>query len=654
MFVFSQFAHSTWRWRAQISLWILPFASVLIPFQPGMGQPSTVASQDVAQVLNQTLDWYRRLVVERQIATEPGDTMILSNNRRIADQVVRLAFDFARTQAELIDKQPSSNGGATPADSAARYQALLQKLDKEIQESQVELDQLRQKLESARGRKRSDLQAAIAETQSEVELASARRDSLRNFADFASGTGANGLGATGLRGQVEALARSVPAALTRASTKEEVTSPVTEEAAAVSASASSKSEPSGIWGLTSDLFNLSGKLRTLNESIRATDALNQNLKDVRTPLVNSLKEMSKRGDELANEPDSEDRSVSEQHKKELDTLTAHFKQISSSVLPMGKQSILLNLYKKNLENWRATIKVRYSAELRSLLLRLLFLAIILAVVIGAAELWRKTIFRYVHEPRRRYQFLLLRRIVLWFSVIIIIAFSFASELGSAATFAGLLTAGVAVALQNVILSVAGYFFLIGRFGIRVGDRVQIAGVTGEVVEVGLVRLHLMELASGGAEAPTGRVVAFSNSIVFQPTAGVFKQIPGTNFVWHEITLTIPAQSDFGAIEKRVTEVVEGVFADYKEDMERQHKLMETTVTSTAVRALQPKTRLRFVQSGIEVVIRFPVDLQHATEIDDRLTRELLTVIEGESKSERKGSASAAVKLRTDLSDGTSG
>lgn len=259
MFLFSQFATSTPRWRYQISVLIFGFTSVIFFPEHAMGQQSpALHSQDVVQVLNQTLDWYRRLIVERQIASEPGDTMILSDNRRIADQVVRLAFDFARAQAELIDKQPSSNEGTPPSDISARYQALLQKLDKQIHESQVELDQQRQKLESARGRKRSDLQATIAETQSEIELASARRDSLRNFADFASGTGANGVGATGLRGQIEALARSVPAALTRAPTKEEVTSPIPEEATTFSAPAANKSEPSALQPKTRLRFVQSG------------------------------------------------------------------------------------------------------------------------------------------------------------------------------------------------------------------------------------------------------------------------------------------------------------------------------------------------------------------------------------------------------------
>jgi small-conductance mechanosensitive channel len=243
---------------------------------------------------------------------------------------------------------------------------------------------------------------------------------------------------------------------------------------------------------------------------------------------------------------------------------------------------------------------------------------------------------------------LLRKVVLWFLIGLIIAFSFATQLGSVATFAGLLTAGVAVALQNVILSIAGYFFLIGRFGIRVGDRVQIAGVNGEVVDIGLVRLHLMEL-SGGTGTPTGRVVAFSNSMVFQPTAGLFKQIPGTSLVWHEITITLSADSDYHMVEKRLLEVVEAVFADYRDDIERQRRQLERTLTYGPSDVLLPRSRLRITQSGLEAVIRFPVTLQNAAEIDDRVTRELLKAINREPKLKLVGSGTPNMRLDTDVS-----
>ena len=398
--------------------------------------------------------------------------------------------------------------------------------------------------------------------------------------------------------------------------------------------------------MTADLFGLSRKIHSIDQRINETEALAQRAKELRAPLVNKLKQLSQQGDELAKQADTGDSSTLASVKKDFDALTAQFRQTTAAVLPLSKAGILLGLYKANLTNWQSNVKSQYRAELRSLLIRIAILGIILAVAFGFGELWRKTIFRYVHDPRRRYQFLLLRKIVMWFVFGIIIAFAFATQLGSVATFAGLLTAGIAVALQSVILSVAGYFFLIGRFGIRVGDRVQIGGVTGEVMDIGLVRLHVMELGSG--DMPTGRVVAFSNSIVFQPTAGLFKQIPGTSFVWHEITLTLSPDSDYRVVEQRLLGVVEAVFADYHEDMERQRRQLERTLSYAQPTELRPTSRLRFTQAGLEAVIRFPVTLQNAAEVDDRVTRELLKAIEREPRLKLVGSGTPSIRLNTDV------
>jgi small-conductance mechanosensitive channel len=201
-----------------------------------------------------------------------------------------------------------------------------------------------------------------------------------------------------------------------------------------------------------------------------------------------------------------------------------------------------------------------------------------------------------------------------------------------------LTAGVAVALQNVILSIAAYFFLIGKFGVRVGDRVQIAGVSGEVVEIGLVRMHIMELGGNGRDVqPTGRVVAFSNSFVFQPMAGMFKQIPGTNFVWHEITLTLAPESDYRSVEERMIEALDTAFAPYHETLEQQRSLMERNLGSVSVGPLQPRTGLKLTPSGLEVRVTFPVQFHKATEIDDRVTGEILKELDREPKLKMVGS-----------------
>jgi small-conductance mechanosensitive channel len=252
------------------------------------------------------------------------------------------------------------------------------------------------------------------------------------------------------------------------------------------------------------------------------------------------------------------------------------------------------------------------------------------LIIG--EVWKRAIFRYVHDARRRYQFLLMRKIALWCGVIVVLIFAFVTELGAVATFAGLITAGVAVALQNVIVSVVGYFFLIGKFGIRVGDRVQVGTVTGEVVDIGLVRFHLMELSGGTADSePTGRVVAFSNSVVFQSTAGLFKQIPGTNFIWREIVLKFAAESDYHAIRDRLQKAIETAFADYRDSLERQRRQMEMSLTSISASELKPRARIHFTTSAIEVVVRYPVVLDKAVEIDERIVGEIFSAVDREPR-----------------------
>jgi small-conductance mechanosensitive channel len=573
------------------------------------------------------------------------------DNRQIADQVVRLAFDFARVEADSLTKQ-GEGGGQNQSAPSPQYQALRQlqaQLDEQVHDTQAELESLRQKLPTAAASKRKGLEVQVAELQGELELANARRDAMRSMVEFVSGTTANGLGATGLRAQIEALAGSVPAALASPSNTGQAGASSNSQLSSAAALTTNKPETSGIWDLAANVFALSRKVHTIDTAIEQTEALARSSRQFRDPLVDRLKGLSDMGDGLAKRADAANQSELARERQQLDALAAQFKQVSTAVIPLSKQGILLDFYERNLTGWRDSVRSQYKTELSNLGLRLGSLALVLGILFGASELWRRTIYRYVRDPRRRYQFLLMRRFVLWVLTAVIIAFAFASRLGSIVTFAGLLTAGVAVALQNVILSIVGYFFLIGKFGIRVGDRVQIGGVRGEVVDIGLVRLHLMELGGGGPDTPTGRIVAFSNSTVFQPTAGLFKQIPGTNFLWHEITLTLSPEADYSSIKERLLGAVSAVLADFREEMERQNREMERTVILASGNGLEPKIQLHFTSSGIEAIIRYPVDLQKAAEIDERVTREVFSALDREPKLKLAGTGSPSIRLRTDLS-----
>lgn len=451
------------------------------------GAPRASNAQNVLQFLDQTIVWYRHIALERQAASTPNDVFFANDNAQISDEIVRLSFEFARAEEGRAEHGSNGQSQTTPS----RYQALSQmylKLDAQARQAEQNLGSLRKQLETATGRKRQDLESSVSELQSEVQLFDTRRDVLHTMMEFVGST-TEGIGATGLAAQIDALSHSVPSALTRPSGSNLASGDNPSSAAVLAAG---KPASPGIWGLITDLLSVSQEMHTLDQGTQLTSALAQSSKLLQTPLVNDLKQMAHQSDTIAAQPDPNNLTLLTQNKTELDNLTAQFKLVSASFVPLGKQAILLDLYSRNLTSWRNAVKSQYSTDLKNLVLRLLGLAVVLGMVLGVAEIWRRMIFRYVHDTRRRYQMLLLRKIGLWLAIVLVIAFSFATELGSVATFAGLLMAGVAVALQNVILSVAGYFFLIGKYGVRVGDRVQISGVTGEVVEIGLVRLHVME------------------------------------------------------------------------------------------------------------------------------------------------------------------
>jgi small-conductance mechanosensitive channel len=596
--------------------------------------PTTVDGGKIIQFLSTTISWYRQRASEQKLATEPADLTYLQENARLADQIVQQAFEFARSEAQRQTQhraaQQTAQQAAQPQPDNSQYQHLnqaLQNVEQQIQQTQTELQSNRDKLAGAPASKRRSLQAQVDELQSELGLLNARHDALQTMTEFVASSGKGKQ--IGLRAQIDELARSVPPALSGASSNSLQSAQQASSYATPALPA--KSQPNGIWAFISDLLHLSSKVRSIDGELSAIEEVRKTADALRAPLVSDLGTLIQQGNQLSAAADTSDPTGLAQETQQLDALTAQFKQVTATLLPLSKVQILLGIYETTLSNWRESVRDEEHDELRQLLLRLAVLAILIGVVVALGEIWRRATFRYVHDVRRRYQFLLLRRILLWVTVLIIVILTFASQLGSAVTFAGLITAGIAVAMQNVITSIVGYFFLIGKYGLRVGDRVQVAGVTGEVVDIGLVRIHMMELGGPADSQPTGRIVAFSNSVVFQAGPGIFKQIPGTNFIWHELKLTLASETDYHQARERITQAVDSALGNYREVIAAQRRLVERNLSTVSAAELQSKIRLHYASSGIEATIRYPVEIGKASEVDDHLMRELITAFEREPK-----------------------
>src|SRR5215469_8142771 len=156
-----------------------PLPLVLLLSTLAFAQPnhaSGPAPQDPAQIvqfLSRAIEWHRQTAAQQQLAKEPADLAFFQESRRAADQVVQLAFEYARAQAQLQAKQPSKPPASQPASSSGQYQRLVQlaqKTDQQVNDTQSELDETKAKLAGAPASKRKLLQSQVAELESEISL----------------------------------------------------------------------------------------------------------------------------------------------------------------------------------------------------------------------------------------------------------------------------------------------------------------------------------------------------------------------------------------------------------------------------------------------------------------------------------------------------
>ena len=156
------------------------------------------------------------------------------------------------------------------------------------------------------------------------------------------------------------------------------------------------------------------------------------------------------------------------------------------------------------------------------MVRVFILVLIAGLVFGTGEISRRLALGRIEDPHRRRIISMVHRFLTLFAVAVVALFSVASDLSSLATYFGLLSAGLLLALQNVILASLGSLVLLGKRGIRVGDRVQVSGIAGDVINMGLLQFQLREFDVEEGRF-TGHVATFSNSLVFvAPAIGLLK------------------------------------------------------------------------------------------------------------------------------------
>ena len=572
--------------------------------------------------LNAAINWYRSATSKVQTVGLPSDAVYQDNAQNLAAQVVRLAFESARAEAQIITAGKAAGGSEpnqtpeTPTQEERLAQFATQ-VRARIEQDEAQLATLDKQIAAASGSKAKNLADEREKVRGDLELAKAMQDAVQRMTTFIESNSETST--KGLQGSINELARSIPEVLGTGSAPNAATK------AAISAQPISQSS-GGLAGDAKAVYDQMRSIHQIDQLVKETASLRDIATNLQKPLRASLSETVQHGRELSNLSATPGSQAPQATPQEFLALTNQFKRLSSALIPLNQEIVLLDESRANFLEWRRALVRESGYAVRSLLTRVLGLALALGFVFALSEAWRRLTFRYISDMRRRRQFLILRRFVVGFLIVIVILMGFISEFSSLATFAGFVTAGIAVGLQAVLLSVAAYFFVVGRYGISVGDRISIAGVTGDVIDIGLVRMYLVELAGTGIELyPTGRIVVFSNAVLFQPATPLYKQIPGTSYAWHEVAVSLAPGANYKLVQDKLTEVVNSVYAQYRAGIEKQYGDIERRV-EIALRAPDTEAKLQFVDTGLELIVRYPVEIRKAPEVDDNITRKLLEVI----------------------------
>jgi small-conductance mechanosensitive channel len=207
------------------------------------------------------------------------------------------------------------------------------------------------------------------------------------------------------------------------------------------------------------------------------------------------------------------------------------------------------------------------------------------------------------------------------------------------TILGLAGAGLTVACKDFIMGFIGWFLLMGRNGLRVGDWVEIDGVVGEVVEIGLLRTVLLETGNWTDSGhPTGRKVAFVNSFAIE---GHFFNFSTTGqWLWDEVEILVPASQDpypvIDAIQKMVTEQTQANVVAAEQEWQRAASRYRAQPVSAA-----PAVSLRPTSAGIEVHVRYITRAGERHAMKTRLYQALVELLHGRQDDSAAASAKAA-------------
>ncbi|HSA93896.1 MAG TPA: mechanosensitive ion channel domain-containing protein [Terriglobales bacterium] len=260
----------------------------------------------------------------------------------------------------------------------------------------------------------------------------------------------------------------------------------------------------------------------------------------------------------------------------------------------------------------------------------------IALVYAVVRFLQRSVSRYVQESETRYRARKFISFLGYAAGILLLTGIFSERFGQLTVAFGVAGAGIAFALQEVIASIAGWVALSFGGFYRPGDRVQLGGIRGDVIDIGVLRTTLMECGQWvNGDLYNGRIVRIANSFVFKEP--VFNYSADFPFLWDEIKIPVRYGSDWEYARKVFAQVVDEICRDYAlhsrvawEETSKKYQLEQA--------GIEPMITLAANDNWIEFTARYIVDYRKRRYVRDRLFTRLLEEVDRSGNRVRLASA----------------
>ena len=262
------------------------------------------------------------------------------------------------------------------------------------------------------------------------------------------------------------------------------------------------------------------------------------------------------------------------------------------------------------------------------------------IISVAVRFFKRYLTGYIKDTDNRYRARKFVTLIGYVTGIILITVIFSDKLGGLTVAFGVAGAGIAFALQEVIASVAGWLAVSAGNFYKTGDRIQLGGIMGDVIDIGILRTTLMECGQWvKADLYNGRIVRVANSFVFKEP--VFNYSGDFHFLWDEIIMPVKFGCDYRLAKEIFHKVANEVTGEY---IEHARDAWQEMVNKYMIEdaKVDPMITIQVTDNWMEFTIRYVVDYKKR-----RMTKDILftrIIEEIDKTNDRVGIASSTLQL----------